>query len=227
MTCSLEELVRAAQAFPDNAFARLLLQADPLSGRLLAADTDRLVAAALTCGAETAAEVRQDYRDATPRQVAEALGVKVRMAEAPPGKMQLVCSLYEASRREITVHGNLLQTVRLALASADPGGPFGEVSLTNMAIAHELFHHLEEIKPAMFIRTFKVTLWQLGPLKNTSRIPALSEIGAFAFTKSLCRLPFYPALINLILLYSLKPETAVGYYNQIRCSLEVAGTISG
>ncbi len=219
MTCSLEELVRAAQAFPDNAFARLLLQADPLFGRLPAAETDRLVAAALACGAETAAEVRQDHRYATPRQIAESLGLKVRMAETTPGKMQLVCSLYEASRREITVHGNLLQTVRLALVPADPGGPFGEDSLTNMAIAHELFHHLEEIKPAMFVRAFRITLWQLGPLKNTSGIPALSEIGAFAFTKSLCRLPFYPALINLILLYSLKPEAAVGYYNQIKNSL--------
>jgi hypothetical protein len=217
MTCSLAELVRAAQAFPDNAFARLLLQADPLFGLLPAAETDRLVAAALTCGAETAAEVRQDYRDATPRQVAEALGVKVRMAETPPGKMQLVCSLYEASRREITVHGNLLQAACQELAPTDLDGPFSAASLTDMAIAHELFHHLEENKPAMFIRAFRITLWQLGPLKNTSGIPALSEIGAFAFAKSLCRLPFYPALINLILLYSLKPDAAVGYYNQIKC----------
>ena len=153
------------------------------------------------------------------RQIAEALGVKVHMAEMPPGTMQIVCSLYEASRKNITVHSNILKTVRLALLPTDPAGPFDEASLTNMAIAHELFHHLEEITPTIFTRTFRITLWQLGPMKNTSGIPALSEIGAFAFAKSLCRLPFYPALINLILLYSQKPEAAIGYYNRIKCSL--------
>ena len=153
-----------------------------------------------------------------PRQIAEAFGVQVHMAETPPGRMQIVCSLYEASCKNITVHSNILQTVS-ALLPTDPDGPFNEVSLTNMAIAHELFHHLEEITPTIFTRTFRITLWQLGPLKNTSGIPALSEIGAFAFAKSLCRLPFYPALINLILLYSQKPEAGIGYYSRIKCSL--------
>lgn len=219
MTCSLEELVAAAQAFPDHAYANLQLKSDPLFGQVPEDDIEVLAAAALDCGAKTATAIRQEHGEIPPRQIAEALGVKVHMAEMPPGTMQIVCSLYEASRKAITVHSNILKTVRLALLPTDPAGPFDEASLTNMAIAHELFHHLEEITPTIFTRTFRITLWQLGPMKNTSGIPALSEIGAFAFAKSLCRLPFYPALINLILLYSQKPEAAIGYYNRIKCSL--------
>lgn len=219
MTCSLEELVEAAQAFPDHAYAFLQLKSDPFFGRLPVNDIAFLVAAALDCGTITATAIRQEQGEIPPRQIAKAFGVKVSTTEASPGKMQLVCSLYEASRKDITVHSNILQTVSLALPSTNPDGPFGEVSLTNMAIAHELFHHLEEITPTIFTRTFRITLWQLGPLKNTSGIPALSEIGAFSFAKSLCQLPFYPALINLILLYSQKPEAAIGYYNQIKCNL--------
>ena len=218
MTCSLQELVEAAQAFPDHAYANLQLKSDPLFGQLPENDIGLLAAAALDCGAVTATAIRQEHGEIPPRQIAEAFGVQVHMAETPPGRMQIVCSLYEASCKNITVHSNILQTVS-ALLPTDPDGPFNEVSLTNMAIAHELFHHLEEITPTIFTRTFRITLWQLGPLKNTSGIPALSEIGAFAFAKSLCRLPFYPALINLLLLYSQKPEAGIGYYSRIKCSL--------
>lgn len=52
-------------------------------------------------------------------------------------------------------------------------------------IAHEIYHHLECHYIGLTSKKKKITTFKFGPIKITSGIRALSEVGAHSFTKTM------------------------------------------
>lgn len=191
-------------ALPDERFAALLLCADPLATKLDAARRSEVIATALACGRTVAERLIREYGDILPSEMADLLGVKVTKADLPG--QRVILSVYKPERKEITLDRCALANIERMIAEhclTDLLGPF---SVVEVSVAHELFHHVEDVGQAIYTRSKIITLWSIGPFQYRSTIPAAGEIAAMACAKTLCGLPFNPLLLEAVLLRANSAE---------------------
>ena len=67
-----------------------------------------------------------------------------------------------------------------------------------VALAHELFHYLDETKKMVPPQDFR--LWKLGPYTHKTELTILRELAAMSFAQQLTKWPFYPGRLTAMLL---------------------------
>ncbi len=150
------------------------------------------------CGRNVAERLIWEYGDILPSEMADILGVKIIRADLPG--QRVILSVYEPGRKEIILERCAFSHLERMISEhclLDLLGPF---NVAEVAVAHELFHHIEEVEPTIFTRSKIITLWSIGPFHYRSAFPASGEIAAMACAKTLCRLPFNPLLLEALLL---------------------------
>jgi hypothetical protein len=76
---------------------------------------------------------------------------------------------------------------------------FSECNILNIAIAHEIFHHLEETEIGKTYSNYKIKFWSIGNFSFNVYPTVLSEIAANNFSQLLNSIPFSPYIFNCIL----------------------------
>jgi hypothetical protein len=213
MTYSLRASLQTASGFPDERFAALLLSADPLAAKLDAARRMEVIVAALACGRTVAERLIREYGDILPSEMADMLGVKLTKADLP-GK-RVILSVYEPGRKEIILDRRALAHLERMMAEHCLPDLPGSFSVAEVAVAHELFHHVEDGDPAIYTRSKIITLWSIGPFHYRSTFPSAGEIAAMACAKTLCRLPFSPLLLEAVLLRASGAEHAAAWLERL------------
>ena len=209
MTFDFRQKLTAASTYSDELFAALLLQADPLAGRLTSAHRQQITSGASQCGVDIAQMLKERFSSALPSEIADLLGLKIVAGES---KVGLILSSYDPNAAAITLHRSLILKLKQFLAEEQLLPHFDPEEL---AIAHELFHYCESKDAGIFSRRFKVTLWRLGPLQNRSTVPAASEIAAASCAKALCRLCFNPILLEPVILRSAGAEGVEAWFDRL------------
>jgi hypothetical protein len=214
MTFDFRQQFTAAAASDDKHFAAFRLAADPLAGKLTAAQRQEIIAGAIQCGAASAQKLGERFASTPASEIAGHLRIKI-VADAASAGMRLVLSSYDSRAAAITLNGGLIGKLKQCLAEEPLLPPFDPEEL---AIAHELFHFLEARDAAIFTRRFKISLWRLGPLQYSSTIPAASEIAATACAKALCRLAFNPLLLEPLILRWAGGESVEAWFARLAAS---------
>jgi len=209
MTFDFRQKFSAARGYDDKHFAALLLQADPLAGKLTSAQREQIIGGAMQCGIDVARMLGEQFSSAAPSEIARLMGLKIAEGGIA-GK--LVLSSYDANSATITLHRSLTLRVKQWAAEEELLPPF---ELDELAIAHELFHVCESRDSEIFSRRFKVTLWRLGPLQNRSTVPAAGEIAAASCAKRLCCLGFSPILLEPVILRSAGAESVEAWFDRL------------
>ncbi len=209
MTFDFRQKLTAASTQSDELFAALLLQADPLAGRLSSAQRQQIISGATQCGVDIARTLRERFSSAPPSEIAGRLGLRIVAGET---KVGLILSSYDSNAAAITVHRSLLLKLKQYLTE-EPLLPYFEPE--GLAIAHELFHYCESKDAEIFSRRFKVMLWRLGPLQNRSTVPAAGEIAAASCAKALCRLGFNPILLEPVILRWAGAEGVEAWFDRL------------
>jgi hypothetical protein len=209
MTFDFRQKFTAAFSCRDEHFAAFLLQADPLAGKLTAAQREQIISGATQCGVAAAQSLRERFSFSLPSEIAGLSALKIVAAE-PAGR--LVLSSYDPNAGAITLHKSLILNLKQWLAKEKLLPDFDPEEL---AIAHELFHWRESKDPGIFSRQFKVTLWRLGPVQNRSAVSAASEIAAAACAKALCRLGFNPTLLEPVILRWAGAESVAAWFDRL------------
>lgn len=204
MTYNFYSRLQAAGQLPDKEWASLQFALDPLRGKAPAGQEGKLLAAALACAAWQAEQLHSRYGRKAPSAIAADYGLTVLHAKEVAGSRPIL-SMYDPAERTITLYEKSLRLLRTALSRFNDWQSY---SLDEVAIAHELYHHLEEVGPRLFTAHHSIVLWQVGNFAYRSRFPSLSEIGAFHFSKLICNLPFHPMALSLLALYKTKPDEA-------------------
>ncbi|MGN0983321.1 MAG: hypothetical protein ACI4OI_00645, partial [Gemmiger sp.] len=92
----------------------------------------------------------------------------------------------------------------------------GHLDITRLLLGHELFHYVEErYKKEIWTRTYRLRLWQIGPIHNDSGVMVLGEIAAMAFTQELNELRYSPYVMDAYLVYGYSPEAASALYEEM------------
>jgi len=179
-----------------------MLQADPHAWRLDHQTQRAAVSDALADGTIEAASLRIRFADLSPERIACALGVPVETTEADP----MVGSLwrfaeYRPRPPRIVLYSRGLRPLE---CSARAAPLLGRATPRDVFIAHELYHHIEAVRPEVPIaRRYRPSVFRIGTWHWRTGIAVLAEIAAGAFAQSLLDLPCHPKVLDFVALEAI------------------------
>ena len=203
-------LARAEPVATPRVLGRLELEDDRQFHRVAVADRQRLIDDALRCGACAAGEIRQAFGRDGPQQIADRLGVAVSVVDADVGFGTVsVFADYVPRPAAIRLYASAIATLDACLDAYPDRDHLAATGTRPIFLAHELFHHLEALRPSHALATlYRVTLFHLGPLKPTTGLSSLAEIAAGSFAQHLLDLRYHPKLLDVVVLYRRDPAAA-------------------
>ena len=195
---------------PAAAFDRQLLAADPQAHRLSPAEADAAIALAVADGHALAAQ-----HAGTAQALAAQLDVTVETVLGN-NRFGTVFQFaeYAAKPPRVLLYQHAMDTV--AAAAARYTIPLFPARPEDVYLAHELYHHLDQHRPVPISCAARVTTFAIGPLRLTSGLHNLSEIGACSFAAALTGLPCHPRLLDLLTLRTIAPATAAAMETALR-----------
>ena len=188
-----------AAASPET-LGLVMLEADPHAWRLDRSTQLAAVSDALADGIATAANLRTRFPDLSPEQIARELGLPVETTDGDP----MVGSIwrfaeYRPRPPRIVLYSRGLGPLERSLSGARAAQLLGRATPRDVFIAHELYHHIEAVRPEVPIaRRYQPTLFRIGNWHWRTGIAALAEIAAGAFAQSLLDLPCHPKVLDFV-----------------------------
>jgi hypothetical protein len=189
----------AAAASPEM-LGLLMLQADPHAWRLDRSTQLAAVSNALADGISNAESLRARFPDLAPEQIACELRVPVEATDSDP----MVGSIwrfaeYRPRPPRIMIYSRGLAPFERSLPGSQAAQFLGRATPRDVFVAHELYHHIEAIRPDVPIaRRYRPSLFRIGNWHWRTGIAALAEIAAGAFAQSLLDLPCHPKALDFV-----------------------------
>jgi hypothetical protein len=180
-----------------EALGLAMLQADPHAWRLDRATQLAAVSDALADGTAAGAHLRTRFSDLSPEQIARALGVPVETTDSDP----MVGSIWRFAEYRPRPPGIVLYRRGLSPLerNARAAPLLGRATPREVFIAHELYHHIEAVRPETPIaRRYRPALFRIGNWHWRTGIAVLAEIAAGAFAQSLLDLPCHPRALDFV-----------------------------
>ena len=174
-----------------------MLQGDPHAWRLDRQTQLAAVSDALADGMAAAVDLRTRFADLPPEQIARELDVPVETTDGDP----MVGSIWRFA--EYRPRPPRIVLYRRGLSPLEHGDRaaqlLGRATPRDVFIAHELYHHIEAVRPEVPIaRRYRPTLFRIGNWHWRTGIAALAEIAAGAFAQSLLDLPCHPRVLDFV-----------------------------
>ncbi len=133
-------------------------------------------------------------------QIAGELGLPVETTDSDP----MVGSIwrfaeYRPRPPRIVLYSRGLGPLERSLTGARTAQLLGQATPRDVFIAHELYHHIEAVRPDVPIaRRYQPILFRIGSWHWRTGIAALAEIAAGAFAQSLLELPCHPKVLDFV-----------------------------
>jgi hypothetical protein len=188
-----------------------MLHADPHAWRLDRATQFAAVSEALADGIAAARNLRTRFTGLSPEQIARELGLPVETTDGDP----LVGSIwrfaeYRPRPPRIVLYSRGLAPLERNFTGSCAAQLLGRATPRNVFIAHELYHHIEAIRPDVPIaRRYQPSLFRIGKWHWRTGIAALAEIAAGAFAQSLLDLPCHPKALDFAIAAQVKPANSL------------------
>lgn len=211
-------LAQAGPVATPRALGLLELEEDRQFHRIAAGDRQRLVDVALDEGAAAARTIRQMFGPACPDDIASRLGVQVKTIDGEGGFGSVVVFAdYVPRPASIRLYAPAIAVLDAGLDDYPDRDGLGTTGTRPVFLAHELFHHLEGLRPAHALAVrHRVALLAIGPLTLTSGLSSLAEIAAGAFAQHLLGLRYHPKLLEVVALFSHSPAAAQRLVDRLR-----------
>lgn len=198
----------------DRAWYWYLMSKDPLYSKLDPSSIPSLISRAEECGISVASKLVQRYGTNDIFEIYKLLGISVVESEDTGSFGFYFLSLYEPDSL-VRVYTNRVEEVKEIIRTESENSALFPEKVETHLLAHELYHFRENQSPELFTENHRFTLWKIGPFAYKSRLNALSEIGATAFTKAFCNINYNPCIINYALLLCIAPQSADRLYREV------------
>lgn len=206
---SLSDLVRRAASAEPGTISRWMVSNDRYAGRLNEKEIRVLAASALADGEDAAKAVQIERSPATIEALASELGISVEQAD---GEIDVAGHLFSADYRpnppRVRLYTRALAAIDRGLAETRVAQIIGATRALPVLLAHEIYHHLDLVRPTTLTQRHRVTSLQLGPLHLKTELPTLAEVAAGRFAATLLGLHCHPKLLDLLLLWDSDPQRA-------------------
>ncbi|HIU75833.1 MAG TPA: hypothetical protein IAC62_08130 [Candidatus Pelethocola excrementipullorum] len=215
----LQEMIATLIGISDIVYGEFTFSYDLLCDKVDDVQKKILITKANECGCFWADRLLEqlhikEYKDKM-QYMTDGLDLRIEYKERLRGGDRLVFAQFENPNR-ITIFLDSIQAAQSAITEQNLTRLVGNVSVSEVILAHEIFHYIEEKnKHEIFTRQYKVDLWSLKIFKNQSTIRCLSEIAAMAFAKKLLNLSYSPFVFDVLVAYSLDHKLGEKLYSEV------------
>ena len=223
---ALVRLLQGAAPFATpHALGAWLLREDLQYARVEPGRREALVDAALEDGRSMAERARARW-GGEPAAIAAACGVSVLGCDVEQGwGSSVVYADYHEGTRCVRLFLPTIDRLDRHLSCDAVAMVAGLRSARPALLAHELYHHLDAIRPGpRLARLHQVTLLRLGRWRWTSGLTSLGEIAAGAFAQSLLGLRWHARFLDLIAIHDANPAAAARAVASLRAGAPVRAT---
>lgn len=186
---------------------------DPISGKIDDTNREEIIQTSLKVGRDLADKVLEESPNKSVADRIEAHNIELVIEEDKENTKFVYFGTYEHKGPITLFKGNISKSERLLKKEEIDWLSVDKVS--DIVLAHELFHFYEDEYPDLYTNTKEINLWKLGPYQHKSKLICPSEIAAMSFTKQLLNLDFNPGAINYLLYSSIDKKTGEAFYEKI------------
>ena len=162
------------------------LRSDTLFDKIPKEQYKELIDFAWQIGIETAKSYTEVLKTSIPSEMVKKLGLKVVEVDKKFGIPEYrIYSEYYSNLKKIVLYSTVIDEAFQKIDEKYKESILDYSMMKELFLAHEIYHHLECHNIGLTSKKKKITTFQLGPIKITSGIRALCEIGAHSFTKTL------------------------------------------
>ena len=214
---NLKSAIKKLMALSDEEFAWYHINSDPIEGKISHDIRKEIIYKSLNCGYEQAEILRYNYKlpdkDLDLIKLCEHLGIQVREDYNSNVEDLIYFGTYEYPGI-VTIYMDNIQK-GIDIIEAQNLVELTKENLRDIVLAHEIFHHIESKNHDLFVNTYRIKLWKLGPYTHRSPLLCTGEIAGMAFARRLLKLQFCPNVLDIILLYPHDKIQAEKLYQQI------------
>lgn len=186
---------------------------DPINKKINKKDREEIILESHKIGYELANKILLKSPDKSVTDHIKENDIKLTIEEKQENTNLVHFGTYESGGLITLFKGNILKSMPLLRKEEINDISIDEI--TEIILAHELFHYFEDKYPDMYTNEKEIKLWKLGPYIHYSKLICPSEIAAMSFTKKLLNLDFNPKSINYLLYSSVNKQIGEDFYKKI------------
>jgi hypothetical protein len=176
------------------------IEQDPLVQRIAVGERPVLACAARQAGT-TIAQRTRSRGWATAEAALSAEGVAIdESAEEPAGRPFVQHARYTAPPPRVTLLSRTLEALDRRLDVTGRRGRLNGVTVREIVLAHELFHHLAATTPVPVAVRPEIEIVRFGPWRRRRVVRVAEEIAAAGFVAGWCGVDEAPTLLDAVTL---------------------------
>lgn len=204
---NVKEKVIELIKIPNDALSLYLLNQDRFKHKLSLETKKDIIVQSINEGTIQAQLLRQKYPKYQVKDLIEALDIKlVYLNETNPEDYIMLAHYFDNT---ITLYQENINKLTLFIKELDID-ILNHINITDIILAHELYHYLEDQNQDLYTNNVKVKLFKY--FKKTVSISSACEIGAMAFAQSLLDLSFSPIIFSYPTIYIFNPLNSEPLY---------------
>ena len=188
-----------------------MLSKDPLYKKMSEETKKEIVSNSFKCASVEFKKLHDKFGDISLVDYAKRFDLKVIEDNEALQNMYMYVSLYIAQNSTIKISNYSIDKIKECIESEDLSSIINKSSLRDIALSHELFHHIEEKSREIYTKekTFENLIF--GKIKIKTCPIAASEIAAVEFSRLLSKIEYSPLIYEIILVYSVTTENREKY----------------
>ena len=213
----LEEMIGALLEVDDQAWGVYAFSRDVLKRRVPPEQMTEMTDEAIRCGKDYARRMIAEYGCRDAHMLAERMKLKVQFESTSITGNRILFACYTPPDHIVIMDEPIRRAALLVSQEAlSLVELFRQDDIMNTILGHEIFHAVEErFEAEIYTRTKKIELWHLLGLRSYSKVRALSEIAAMAFTRELNRLDYSPFILDFLLYFGYDTSGAESIYRDV------------
>jgi len=202
MTCNPEfnirNFVEKFKDMDDSQWGEYMLSKDPLYGKMNQESKSEIIRNSIKCAEEEYEKISQEISGEGLQEYIEKEGIKLTYEDEALQSIYTYLSLYIPKSKTIIISNYTIDLIKKEIEKEEIGDILKTDRLIDMAIAHELFHHIEEKSEKIYTREKNMEYLLFGKIKREACAAAASEIAAVCFSKLVAGITFCPSVFEII-----------------------------
>lgn len=138
------------------------------------------------------------FGEGKPSYYVQRLGLEIRYINEKDTFTYNFIGQYDTKKKFITLNMYVINKINEFIRERRLTDLVKVDYVSEVVLAHELFHHMQELYPDTYIEQKNFEQKILGLFKIKTKLVVLEEIGAVSFSKTLSNLEFNPLIYNKI-----------------------------
>ncbi|MGV8981282.1 hypothetical protein [Clostridium sp.] len=199
----------------DSLWWNYTLKKDPFFKRLLAEEKSKIIEDSIKCAVEMYKKLIHDYGNLSALEYANKLGVKVIEEDLKMDSTFMYIAFYNSKPPTIRLSNTTIDMISELIEKEELKFLLNKQELKEIALVHELFHHLEHLNKNIYTRgkNTEVRLFNIVNYKVCT--VSASEIAAIYFSKLMKALQYSPCIYEILLISTKNKEHAEKIINEI------------